>query len=573
MDGADARRGSTRPCWSASARRSTSTPGSCRRRRRRCSASAWSGCIRLCAGAAPPVAALRALQPALRVGVRAPVRASAIRATTLSRRRGGRETDQRADVGGAGGTRARRPGARGRLRRQPGDRVARRRRPVGLRPRRRTARSYERHWTGGGVDGLVVARRRTRPPGPAAVGYGSASARLHPRRRRRDLAEHVRETVAGAAGRRSAATRRRRPPSTVRRGPHGYVDLAVPRRRQRDLPPDATSPGRGWSPWASLGGNLTSAPALNSQSDGVLNVWARGTDGAVLAEGLERRRLERLGQPRRRDHRRAGRRLARRERRQRLCAAAPATPVFQRGWTATGGWGGWFLLDDTPLGSSPAAGGDSATHEWLVARARRARSCSRNGRRLRVDELERPRAPGWPSAPAAAAAHADRCRRRAGARDRAALHAARRARCASTSRSASRRAASKARVSRIVFFTKGKNRAVRVDRKSPFVVRIRINRAGGPDGPRLRPRLLPPLGEGQAAPQDGLPALRGLPLASLAAHALRRLCHRTRPDRPAARAQLRRRGALACSASTTTPSAWPRCASGGCRSRSRARTS
>ena len=42
--------------------------------------------------------------------------------------------------------------------------------------------------------------------------------------------------------------------------------------------------------------------------------------------------------------------------------------------------------------------------------------------------------------------------------------------------------AKRARVSKIVFYTKGKRRAVRSDRKSPFVVRIRINRPAGSTG-------------------------------------------------------------------------------------------
>jgi len=40
----------------------------------------------------------------------------------------------------------------------------------------------------------------------------------------------------------------------------------------------------------------------------------------------------------------------------------------------------------------------------------------------------------------------------------------------------------KARVSKIIFFTKGKGRAVRSDRKAPFVVRIKINRPAGSAG-------------------------------------------------------------------------------------------
>ena len=40
----------------------------------------------------------------------------------------------------------------------------------------------------------------------------------------------------------------------------------------------------------------------------------------------------------------------------------------------------------------------------------------------------------------------------------------------------------KARVTRIVFYTKGKGRKVRSDRKAPFVVRIQINRPAGTTG-------------------------------------------------------------------------------------------
>ena len=105
---------------------------------------------------------------------------------------------------------------------------------------------------------------------------------------------------------------------------------------------------------------------------------------------------------------------------------------------------------------------------------------------------------------------------------------------------------------RIVFFTKGKGRTVRVDRKAPFVVRIRINRPGRREGPRVRPRLLPPVGEGEAAPQDGFPPLHGVPLASLAA------CATTSASSDSAGSASRSPSASPtrvspCSASTTTP--------------------
>ena len=45
-----------------------------------------------------------------------------------------------------------------------------------------------------------------------------------------------------------------------------------------------------------------------------------------------------------------------------------------------------------------------------------------------------------------------------------------------------RKGTAKPRVSRIVFYTKGRGRSVRVDRKSPFVVRMKVNRPAGKSG-------------------------------------------------------------------------------------------
>ena len=74
MDGADARRGSTRPCSSASAPRSTSTPGSCPRRPGWMQSAGLEWAYRLAHEPRAPVAALPALQPALRDRVRARIR-------------------------------------------------------------------------------------------------------------------------------------------------------------------------------------------------------------------------------------------------------------------------------------------------------------------------------------------------------------------------------------------------------------------------------------------------------------------------------------------------------------------
>jgi hypothetical protein len=43
-----------------------------------------------------------------------------------------------------------------------------------------------------------------------------------------------------------------------------------------------------WSGWGSLGGNLTSAPAVASWSDGRMDVFARGPDLAIYHKWYER---------------------------------------------------------------------------------------------------------------------------------------------------------------------------------------------------------------------------------------------------------------------------------------------
>ena len=72
--------------------------------------------------------------------------------------------------------------------------------------------------------------------------------------------------------------------------------------------------------------------------------------------------------------------------------------------------------------------------------------------------------------------------------------------------------------------------------------------------PRYNPRFV----AGFARQYARAPRSRSAAASLSARHALRRLRHRTRPGRPPARAELRRRRALACSASTTTRSAWRR---------------
>jgi hypothetical protein len=266
------------------------------------------------------------------------------------------------------------------------------------------------------------------------------------------------------------------PGATWRRGSSNVIDLVV-KGGDNALWHRAFVPGQGWTQPATIGGNLTSAPAVNSQSAELLNIWARGTDGAVyqrswngsawvdwfsVGGGIE-------GAPAS---------VSRAENVIDIYVRGANRATYQMYWTPSG-YSPWFLLDQTPIDSSPAAAGDGPDHEWIVARG---------GGGLLFKEWTA--AKGWtawsdlgpvavpPPAPAPSAPVPDgsvnletgvRCTP-PGGKVRVSV--------------AVRRTGGKkrARVTRIVFYTKGQGRKVRTDRKAPFVVRIPINRAAGETG-------------------------------------------------------------------------------------------
>jgi hypothetical protein len=161
-------------------------------------------------------------------------------------------------------------------------------------------------------------------------------------------------------------------------------------------------------------------------------------------------------------------------------ARGAGNTVYQRGWTATTGWSAWFQLDKIPVGSTPAAGGGGALHEWLIARS---------GSGLLYKEWNGSAWTGWntlgavalppppPPAPAPVPPQDGEVGLETGLR---CTPPGGRARVRIKVRKP--RSGKKARVRKIVFFTKGKGRAIRVDRKAPWVVRIRVNRPAGKTG-------------------------------------------------------------------------------------------
>ncbi len=333
----------------------------------------------------------------------------------------------------------------------------------------------ERHWTGSAWSDWSSLGGNA-ASGPAAVGYNKSvlvfvtgtNGQVY-QRTYTDGAWSEWVSIGGYA---TSA-----PAATVRRGSEGFVDVAV-KGGDNAIWLRTYQPNVGWHQWGSLGGNLTSAPALNSQSAGVLNVWARGTDGAVKQNAWDGLKwsgwfnLEGgiIGAPAA---------VSRTENVVNLYVRGAGNLVYQRAWTLAGGWSGWFVLDGAPVTSAPAAAGGGPLSEWVVARAGNGLVLKQwNGKEwgtwvdLRAVAVPAPAPAPAPPAPPDGELGIEtglRCTPPGG-----------RVRVTVTVRKP--KGGKKARVSRIVFFTKGKNRAIRVDRKAPFVVRIRINRPAGTQG-------------------------------------------------------------------------------------------
>jgi hypothetical protein len=262
-----------------------------------------------------------------------------------------------------------------------------------------------------------------------------------------------------------------------RRGPLNYFDLAA-RGDDGAVWFKSFVPGSGWSAWYSIGGSVTSAPSLNSQGDGIVNVFARGADGSLVQKSWNGSTWG--------DWASLGGGLT----------GAPATisraagllnvyirgtdqESYARSWSASG-WSPWGQLDPTPVSSTPAPISDDPNHEAVFAR---------DGSDLLLKSWTAGQSWGpWvdlgpialpsPAAPAPPAPTPDgevgletglRCTPSGG-----------KLRVHITIRRAKGKA--KPRVQKIVFYTQGKGRRVRVDRKSPFVVHMTLNRPAGSTG-------------------------------------------------------------------------------------------
>jgi hypothetical protein len=263
-------------------------------------------------------------------------------------------------------------------------------------------------------------------------------------------------------------------PAAIARRGTSYLDVAA-RGGNNSIYLRTYVPGSGWHPWGNLGGNLTSAPSLDSHSDGILDVFARGIDGTVQQQswngsqwlgwgsdggGIYGAPMAVNKQPHDLD----------------LYVRGGGDALYQRHWDSVNSWGGYTLLDPTPLGSAPAAVSDSASREILFMR---------KGDELYVKVWKS--GTGW-SAWTGFGAIAVPPPPAPPPRDgevglSAGLHCTPpggRLRVTITIHKPKGKA--RARVARIVFFTRGKGRTVTVDRRRPYAARIPVNKAAGKTG-------------------------------------------------------------------------------------------
>ena len=195
------------------------------------------------AGAAPPVAALPAVQPALRVGFARQYARHRRRSADLRLPRFASRCASLAAL--VASPRSRRP--RGRFDDNPADGLARRRATRTSSRAPPTARSLERHRDRRAAGRTGPRSAATPTSGPAAVGYGNA---INVFVRGTDGAVYQNTLDATAAGADWRSLGGVRHLGAGGDGPARAAELRRPRRqgrRQRDLAPDVRARTRGWS--------------------------------------------------------------------------------------------------------------------------------------------------------------------------------------------------------------------------------------------------------------------------------------------------------------------------------------
>jgi hypothetical protein len=308
--------------------------------------------------------------------------------------------------------------------------------------------------------------------GPAAAAYGP---NINVFMRGTDGAVYTNALVNGAwTGWASIGGYTTSAPAAIARRGTNYLDVAV-RGGDNQMYLNTYVPGEGWHGWGAIGGALTSAPAIDSHSDGILDIFSRAGDGAMWQQswtgsawtgwssdggGIIGAPTAVNKQPHDLD----------------VYVRGAANALYQNHWDSVSSWSGWFLLDATPMGSSPVAVSDRATREVLF---------SRNGDEMYAKTWTNPG--GWtawgdfgpiavppppapPPPPGEVGLQAGIGCTPSGGKMKVSIKIRK------------RKGQKRARVVRVTFFTRGKGRHVRVDHHRPWLVHLKIDKPAGTKG-------------------------------------------------------------------------------------------
>jgi hypothetical protein len=309
--------------------------------------------------------------------------------------------------------------------------------------------------------------------GPAAVAYGGA---VHVFVRGPDGGIYQDSYANGAWNGWSAlggyATSA--PGVAVRRGPLNYLDLVV-KGSDDAIYFQSYVPGSGWSGFSSIGGHLTSAATVDSQQDGIVNVFSRGTDGSVYQKSWNGSQWIDwftigggiVGAPES---------ISRAPGYVNVYVRGAGNQTYARSWA--GDWTPWTLNDTAAMDSSPSPYSNGPGHEAIVARhganlwVKTWTSSTGWGEWSDLGPIAVP-APPVPTAPSPDGEvflEAGLACTPPGGKLR--VHIAIR----------KQKGKARARVSRIVFFTKGKGKRVAIDHRAPFVAHLKVNKPAGQSG-------------------------------------------------------------------------------------------
>lgn len=259
------------------------------------------------------------------------------------------------------------------------------------------------------------------------------------------------------------------PAAALRRGT-GDLDVAV--RAGDNTIAVRSYNGSGWAPWGYRQGTATSAPALASYLEGRVSLFVRWTDGAIWGQDFDGTNVGSWASFSG-DATSAPAVASRASGYENNYVRGPGNALYIRSWSSAAPWTDWALLDARPLDSGPAAAGDSADHEWVVARGGSGllfKEWTTGGGWLPWQDLgpvalPAPPPPVTPGQPVVDIPAATGCTI-SGQRLRVRISLKQ----------------VEGRIASVTFFTKGKGATKRVDRRSPFDVRLKINRPAGSKG-------------------------------------------------------------------------------------------